>query len=185
MEIWKDVYDFPQKYEISNKGRLKNKITNHIYKMTNRVGGYFTIILYDKNHKRTARIHRLVAEAFIDNPNNYPCVNHKDLNKQNNCVENLEWCTSSYNTKHAISSGIDITKGLNKHNKNKFKEKYGRLYQYDKDMQLMNIYENLDEAYRKTNICKRNILQCINHQQGRKQAGGYIWQCEKEVMSNG
>lgn len=185
IEIWKDVQDFPQKYEISNKGRLRNKTTNHIYKQTNKKGDYFTIILYDDNHKKSVRIHRLVAKTFIPNPNNYPCVNHKDLNKQNNNVNNLEWCTQSYNVKHAIENGTNIMSGFNRYNKNKFKNKYGKLYQYDKNMRLLNVYENLNEAYEKTGVCKRNILQCINHQEGRKQAGNYIWQCEKGVMNNG
>lgn len=184
MEIWKEVADFPEKYEISSLGRIKNKITNYIYKNTNKNGDYFRFCLYDKNKKRTCLIHREVAKAFIPNPNNLPCVNHKDLNKQNNNVENLEWCTVAYNTKHAIFNGVDVMKGFNGYNKNKFFKKYGNLYQYDKNMQLVNIYENLNDAYEKTGICKRNILQCINHQEGRKQAGGYIWRCGKEMMNS-
>lgn len=181
-EIWKSIEDFADKYEISNLGRIKNKKTNHIYKNTNQYGDYFTIILYDEKHKRSTRIHREVAQAFIPNPNNYPCVNHKDLNKQNNNVDNLEWCTYSQNSLHALNNGIDIVKGLNNHNKNKFKNKYGKIYQYDKNNKLINIYNSLQEAYNETHTCTRNILQVINHEQGRKQANGFIWKCEKEVM---
>ncbi len=183
-EIWKPIEDFKDKYEISNLGRIKNIQTNHILRMTNRYGGYFSIILYDKTHKRSTRIHREVAKAFIPNPNNYPCVNHKDLNKQNNCVTNLEWCTYSYNTKDAMNKGVDIMSGFNKYNKNKFYNKYGNIYQLNKNKNVINIFKTLDEAYDKTGVCKRNILQVINHQEGRKQAGGYIWVSEKEMMNN-
>lgn len=184
-EIWKPIATFENKYEISNKGRIKNIITNHIYKLTNKKGDYFTVILYDKNHKKSVRIHRLVAEAFIPNPNNYPCVNHKDLNKQNNCVDNLEWCTFSHNTKDAIQKGANTMNGFNKYNKNKFKEKYGKLFQCDLDGEVICIFDNLEEAHQVTGVCKRNILHCINHQEGRTQAGGYKWISEKEVMKFG
>ena len=183
-EIWKPIEDFKNKYEISNLGRIKNIQTNHILKMTNQYGDYFTIILYDETHKRPTRIHREVAKTFIPNPNNYPCVNHKDLNKQNNCVDNLEWCTYSHNTKDAINKGANTMSGFNKHNKNKFNKKYGKLYQYDKNNNLLNIYNSTNEAHKQTGVCIRNILQCINHEPKRKTAGGFIWKSEKEVMNN-
>lgn len=183
-EIWKLVNGFENKYAISNFGRIKNIRTNHILKMTNKYGDYFRIILYDETHKKSCYIHRLVAEHFLKNPNNYPCINHKDLDKQNNRVDNLEWCTYSYNTKDAISKGANTMAGFNKYNKNKFYNKYGKLFQLDKNRNVINVYETLEEAYNKTGICKRNILQVINHQEGRKQAGGYIWLSEREVMTN-
>lgn len=183
-EKWKDIKGFEKKYEISNYGRIRNKITNHIYKNTNQYGGYFSVILYDETHKKSVRIHRLVAEHYIPNPNNYPCVNHLDLNKQNNNVNNLEWCTYSHNTKDAIKKGANVMSGFNNYNKNKFVKKYGKLYQYDKSMKLINIFDNLNEACKKTNVCRRNILQCINHEPKRKTAGGFIWLSEKEVMNN-
>lgn len=183
-EIWKPVEDFKNKYEISNFGRIRNIITNNILKMTNKNGDYLTLVLYDEKHKRTTRIHRLVAQAFIPNPNNYPVVNHINGNKQDNRVENLEWCTYSHNTKEAIKQNKNIILGITKYNKNKFSNKYGRIYQFDKNNNLIDIYNNLQNASDKTNTCKRNILQVINHQQGRKQANGFIWKCEKEVMNN-
>lgn len=183
-EIWKNINGFEEKYEISNYGRIRNKITNHIYKNTNQYGNYFSVILYDKTHKKSIRIHRLVAEAFIPNPNNYPCVNHKDMNKQNNHVDNLEWCTYSHNTRDAIKKGANVMSGFNKYNKNKFANKYGKLYQYDKNKNLVGIYNNPKEAHEITGVCIRNILQCINHEPKRKTAGGFIWLSEKEVVDN-
>ena len=184
-EIWKDVKNFEDKYEISIFGRIKNKKTNHIYKTTNQYGDYFRVNLFDKGKRKTILIHRVVAEAFIPNPENLPCVNHKDLNKQNNCIDNLEWCTYSYNTKDAILKGATTMSGFNKHNKNKFNKKYGEIYQYDLKDNLINVYNNLNEAYENTGVCKRNILHCINHQEGRTQAGGYRWKSEKEVIKDG
>lgn len=183
-EVWKPIEDFKDKYEISNLGRIRNIRTNHILKMTNQYGDYFSIILYNETHKRTTRIHREVAKAFVPNPNNLPCVNHKDMNKQNNNVNNLEWCTYSYNTRDAINKGANTMSGFNRYNKNKFHEKYGKLFQCDKEKNILNEFYDLDEANKTTGICKRNILQVINHQEGRTQAGGYIWISEKEMMNN-
>lgn len=183
-EIWKPIEDFKEKYEVSNFGRIKNKKTNHIYKNTNKNGDYFSIVLYDKKHKRSTRIHREVAKAFIPNPNNFSFVNHIDCNKQNNNVENLEWCTPSYNIKHAIKNNCAMLEGINKYNKNKFSKKYGKIFQYNKNNELLNVFDSLQEAYKITNVCARNILQVINHQEGRTQAGGFIWKSEKEVVNN-
>lgn len=183
-EVWKPIEDFKEKYEISNLGRIRNIKTNHILKMNNQYGDYFSIILYDENHKRTTRIHREVAQAFIPNQNNYPCVNHKDMNKQNNRVDNLEWCTYSYNIKDAIKKGAKTMSGFNNYNKNKFINKYGKLYQYDKNKKLVRIYNNPKEAHEITGVCIRNILQCINHEPKRKTAGGFIWLSEMEVVNN-
>ena len=181
-EIWKDISYFPNKYSISNKGRVKNKITNHIYKNTNKKGDYLRVVLYDDSKTKTFLLHRLVAEAFIPNPYNLPEVNHIDANKQNNCVDNLEWCTRSYNILHAIKNELGVLHGINKYNKNKCFNKYGYIYQYTKDNIFVNKYYSVKEASEKTGVCARNILQCINHEQNRKQAGGFIWKSEKEVM---
>lgn len=183
-EKWKDIKDFSEKYEVSNYGKIRNKITNHIYKNTNKKGGYFRLNLYFKNRKRTCLIHREVAQAFIPNPNNLPQVNHKDLNKQNNKVNNLEWCTRSENTIHAIKNGANTMKGFNNYNKNKFHKKYGLIIQCDKNKNEINKFYSLKEAFEETGVCTRNILQCINHEPKRKTAGGYIWLSEKEVMSS-
>lgn len=110
-EIWKDIPNFEGLYQVSNLGNVKtlDKYVNSGIKNNSKVkrigkilkqynkGGYLQVSLR-KNYKRYYfGIHRLVAMAFIPNPNNYPQVNHKDENKLNNCVENLEWCTAQYN----------------------------------------------------------------------------------------
>lgn len=99
---WKIIHQFDDKYKISSSGVIKpveNKINN--LKVTN-FHGYKTINYKSKTHY----VHRLVAKAFIPNPNNKPCVNHKDGNKLNNHIDNLEWCTYSENNKHAYRTGL-------------------------------------------------------------------------------
>ena len=125
-----------------------------------------------------------MAKAFIPNPNNLPEVNHKDLNKQNNIVSNLEWCTQSYNVLHGIKNGTNTMRGTDKYNKEKAHKKYGYIYQYDANMKYINRYYSPLEASNKTGVCHRNILHCINHQEGRTQAGGYKWFKESEVVGN-
>ena len=96
MEIWKNVPEFNGIYQISNLGRLKSfkEIkSGRILSNINRQGGYLSVVLQYKGFIRYTRIHRLVAETFISNPDNKPEVNHIDGNKQNNCVDNLEWVT--------------------------------------------------------------------------------------------
>ena len=108
-EIWKDIEGYEGLYKISNLGRImsfhkiKNKPNQEYHYMTptNTPKGYKAVVLIDsqKNAKRYL-IHRLVALAFLDNPNNYRCVNHKDENKSNNSVDNLEWCSYYYNNRY-------------------------------------------------------------------------------------
>jgi hypothetical protein len=112
----KTIKGYEGKYEISNNGvvySLKRKSKNgktigdRVLKGGVYPNGYRFVILTDDNRKETRHlIHRLVATAFIPNPNELPCVNHKDGNKLNNAVENLEWCTQLENVRHAIQNGL-------------------------------------------------------------------------------
>lgn len=98
MEIWKEIENYPN-YQISNLGRVKSFWygKEKILKNCKDRGGYLQVLLCKEGKIKHYLIHRLVAQAFIPNPNNLPQVNHKDENPKNNCVENLEWCDSSYN----------------------------------------------------------------------------------------
>lgn len=98
MEVWKDVVSYEGLYKVSNIGRVKSlKGTEKILKTHQVRDGYLTVMLYKDKIPKRMSVHRLVAIAFIPNKNNYPFVNHKDENKKNNHVENLEWCTNEYN----------------------------------------------------------------------------------------
>lgn len=101
MEIWLDVQGYEGIYQVSNLGRVK-RIYNKSEKIIEGtlVFGYRIVALYKNRVKSLKRVHRLVAEAFIPNPQNYPHINHKDWNPNNNCVDNLEWCTDQYNNAH-------------------------------------------------------------------------------------
>lgn len=98
-EIWKSVEGYSYGYEVSNTGKIRRIYKNGKVKELKQsiCDGYKILRLGRKN----VRVHRIVAQAFIPNPNNYPCVNHKDFNRQNNNVENLEWCTWQYNAEYS------------------------------------------------------------------------------------
>ena len=107
VEIWKDIPEYEGKYQVSNLGRVKSlqrwsgtRFYNREYILNNYVNkknGYVYVYLTKNNKSKNIRLHRLVAQAFISNPNNHLYINHIDGNKENNCIDNLEWCDSSYN----------------------------------------------------------------------------------------
>lgn len=103
-EIWKTIRDFPS-YEVSNKGRIRNKKTGRIRKPSN--DRYLSVDLYRDGDFKRKNIHRLVAEAFIPRIDGKDQINHIDGDKHNNDVSNLEWCTSTENNRHAVNTGIN------------------------------------------------------------------------------
>ena len=98
-EIWKDIKDYEGHYQVSNLSRVKSiKFgKERILKPVTDRHGYLIVGLWKNNKQKTYKVHRLVAEAFLPNPDNLPQVNHKDENPLNNNVNNLEWCNSKYN----------------------------------------------------------------------------------------
>ena len=97
-EVWKSINGFDKGYMISSTGRIRD--VEKILPLRKHHRGHLRVELLKNGKIKKIRVHRLVAEAFISNPNDFPEVNHKDENKKNNCVENLEWCTSEYNTNY-------------------------------------------------------------------------------------
>jgi len=115
-ETWINIRGYRDQYQVSNKGRVRNKLKNKIYSTTRcDTKGYNIVGLYDENGKRhTKKAHRLVAAAFIPNPGNKPQVNHMNCNKLDNRVSNLEWCTNRENMDHAMRNGLRVKKrGVN------------------------------------------------------------------------
>lgn len=109
IEVWKTlVYQgkIYLNFQVSSIGRLKNLKTGTIYKLNICGTGYLGTVVSIANHKKMIKIHRAVAETFIPNPDNKPEVNHIDGNKQNNCVENLEWNTCAENINHAYKNKL-------------------------------------------------------------------------------
>ena len=187
-EEWKWIKGFEGLYQISNLGRLKsfhkNKSEGRIMSLANVNGWYFTVILRDKHGEySTKRIHRLVAEHFIGEiPKGYH-VHHKDGNKQNNRVDNLEIIPPKEHTKESMKQRPDYCKGMNEYNQ------YIRprhIQQYDLEGHFIAEYANCKIASELTGVCRRNILQVADKQpfnsKGsiRKQAGGYIWKFADE-----
>jgi hypothetical protein len=107
-EEWRDIEQFKGEYQISNFGRIRNYRTKKVLKNYINPEGYICNSLRHSKEERThtVRVHRLIAEAFIPNPNNYPIINHIDGNKQNNNIENLEWCTAQHNIQHSFDNGL-------------------------------------------------------------------------------
>lgn len=127
-ELWKDVEGYNGKYSVSNLGRVRANPTiihrkkvgsyrrsSYIKKQTLMNKGYFVVTMSTDDNSKRCLVHRLVALAFIPNPENKPQVNHIDGNKQNNCVSNLEWVTDKENMTHASKNGLlNIHEPLNK-----------------------------------------------------------------------
>lgn len=114
-ELWKPIKGYEGLYEVSNQGRVKSlgrKTKNgfhhrvKILKFSIHTDDYLQVILYKNKKRKTYKVHRLVAENFIENPNEYKEVNHINGNKKNNTVNNLEWCTRKQNMIHAGETGL-------------------------------------------------------------------------------
>lgn len=112
MEVWRKVDFLPSHFEISNKGRIKNTKTNNILKGWKNPKGYLVISICVNNKTTTHLKHRLVAKAFIPNPNNYDQVNHINGNKLDNTVSNLEWCNNTHNITEAYKNNLITTNRL-------------------------------------------------------------------------
>lgn len=170
-EIWKDVVGYEGLYQVSNYGKIKSFHKRKSFpKMINVYAkrGYYQIGLRKKGKRKFFQVHRLVAEAFVPNPNNFPVVNHKDENKLNNYFENLEWCTVSYNNTY----GSRIKNVVNKTGK--------KVLQYNMQKEFIKEFPSLSEAARSTNTNLSNISACCHGKY--KKANNYIWKFKSEVM---
>lgn len=109
--IWKDVKGYEGLYQVSDTGLIKSLISYkgngpHILSSCTGSSGYQIVVLCDGKTKRSKTVHRIVATSFLPNPDGHPCINHKDENKANNAVSNLEWCSYSYNGTYGIHGKI-------------------------------------------------------------------------------
>lgn len=149
IEIWKDVVGYEGLYQVSNNGRVKS-LTNTCIRKTHLDANGYELVTLNKNGRKThKRIHRIVAEAFIECPNTKLDVNHKDGNKLNNSVENLEWCTRSQNVTHAFRNGLNCAARGEQHCNSKLKERevlqireaWDRFHNYCKVARMFSVNE--------------------------------------------
>lgn len=170
-EIWKEIPNFEGLYEASNLGRIRSFKTKKIKKQRYTVKKYLQVNLYKKEEK-TYRVHRLIAETFIKNFNNFPEINHKDGNKQNNCVDNLEWITTYDNIQHAIKNGLYNNKKNKRNKRNNKKER--KIIQYNLDGKLLKEWNNISEIMKELNIKNNShIYECCKGK--RKKCYNSIW----------
>lgn len=180
-EIWKDVENYEGFYQVSNLGRVRsldrfvngNHITcdyqfmkGKLLKLRKNRYGYWIVMLRKNSTYKGFLVHRLVAKAFIPNPNNLPCINHKDENPGNPIVTNLEWCTSKYNSNYGTC--IQRTN----------QSKYRKVIQYDLNMNEIKRWDSLKEAAAFIGRAQQNISRCCR---GKcSSCGGFKWMYEDE-----
>lgn len=188
-EIWKQTFVFPNSYEVSSFGNVRSidRFIKHntaktgmrfikgiTLKMQENHKGYYMVSLSNDNIQKTVAVHRLVALAFLENPNNYNQVNHIDGNKHNNNVENLEWCNNSMNQIHAYKYG------LRKHTDKSGREKVN-VIQYSEDgSKIISKYDSIAEASRKTGISQTAIRKAVMKITKKFTTCGFHWEIGKE-----
>jgi hypothetical protein len=170
MELWKDVVGYEGLYQVSSKGRIYSCISEKFMKLSMHPKGYIMCGLTKDGKQITHKVHRLVAKAFIPNPNNYPQVNHKDENKNNNSMENLEWCTDDYNRHY----GKTVERTAKAHQK--------QIDQYSIEGVFIKTWEGINVAADTLNLSRPHITDCckgrLNH------TGGYVWKYHKRGCSS-
>jgi hypothetical protein len=180
IEEWRDVKGWEGIYQISSHGRLRSFKTGdwRILSVKHGRGWYLTAHLSRGHRKESVRIHRLVAETFLPNIEGKPEVNHKDSNKQNNHVENLEWVTRAENINHALEHHPSMIHGMNRYNRF-IRPK--AIIQKTLQGKVLGIFPNAAVAGTFSGVCCRNITQVAaktEYKPGkiRKQAGGFVWE---------
>ena len=158
METWKSIAGYEGLYEVSDLGRVKSLNYNHtetekILKPQKNTGGYLHVYLCKDGHVKKFKVHRLVAESFIPNPQGLETVNHKDEVKTNNVASNLEWMSIADNIRYSANKSVQM---LDK-----------------KTCELLATFPSLMEAERVTGINDGNISKCCLGK--LKSAGGYVW----------
>ena len=174
MEIWKDVPGYIGLYKVSNYGRVKSVKKSLVLKTCGSGNRYKTVALCN-GMRKTFRVHRLVAAAFIPNPDNKPCVDHIDGDKSNNRADNLRWVTTKENCNNPITKSR-----LNKKIGEYMVGRLGGLHQRAKQIAMYSIcgdliktFLSVKDAQRETGLNDSNIVKCCKGI--KKTCGGYIW----------
>lgn len=169
--MWK-IIPIDDNYEASRDGQIRRKNDKKIISQWVDRDGYLMITLSEKLY----RVHRLIALTFISNPNNLPVVNHKNFNKSDNHVANLEWVTYSENSKHSFTGSHrnkSLINWVNTVQPMAAEASKKKVAQYDLQDNLLNVFNSQREASEKTGVCRSSITRCVTGH--RKTAGGYKW----------
>ena len=174
-EVWKDIEGYEGKYQVSDSGRVKSlnyrrSKKEKVIKSWKRKDGYLQVVLCKDGENKNYLVHRLVAQNFIPNSENLPEVNHKDEDKSNNAVNNLEWCDCSYN----INYGTKKERGAKSQGKPVM------------CVETNTVYFSTREAQRKTGIHATNISACARNEKYYHTARRYHWKfIDKEDKNYG
>ena len=169
MEIWKDVVGYEGLYQVSNYGRVKSlerKINNRIYEeriisQEKSKDGYLRVDLHKDGNRKHKKVHRLVAQSFLEDYQESKCINHKDENKHNNFLNNLEICDYSYNINYG-SRNKKVSEKLSK-----------KINQYDLDGNFIKTWDSMTQINKETGICLSNIFLCCRNK--IKNCNGFIF----------
>ena len=183
-EIWKDIEGYEGSYKVSNMGRVRSiphetpygiRGIDHILPQYGNGHGYMAVVLWKRNKSKRCYVHRLVASAFIPNPDNYPQVNHKNEDKSNNNVSNLEWCTCNYNN-----------------NYNNLRERVRQIYRsngncraidlYTKDGKFLKTYESASDVI-KDGFVRRAVYNVCTHK--NRTHNGFVFCFHGEIPISG
>ena len=169
MEIWKKIFidEEETNYSVSNLGQVRNDISGKILSQRIQQGYKHVTLSLGNGKQKGCRVHRLVAIAFIENPDNKPYVNHIDCNRSNNIVENLEWVTPTENSQKAVIEGRYLNSSHLR-----------AVVQYDLNGNKLRTFESATEAARQLNLQQSKITACCK--KDRRRTGNYQWRYADE-----
>lgn len=182
IEVWKDIPEYQGYYQISDRGRVKSLMRTVTVKSSTKypngrsvvykekilnpmcdANGYLFVQLYKNDKFKSKRIHRIVAQVFLQNPNGFSQVNHKDENKENNRVDNLEWCDAKYNVNYGTGKYRKVRNNI-------------PVKQYDLSGNFIKQYNSATEATKDLKIPQYRAKDILKVCRGvGKTVNGYIW----------